>query len=76
MVITYDWKESSDCLYCFRQDNGQIVGLVHKISHTEVYLAKVIKQNDEYILGRYINQECAKVALFEYWAIESRTLIS
>ena len=70
-----DWKESADNVYCFRKDKGQIVGMVHKISHTDIYISKVIKQNDEYIIGRYINQECAKAALFEYWAMESRTLL-
>ena len=71
-----DWIESAnDTIYCFRKDKGQIVGMIHKVAHTSVYMSKVVKQNDEYIIGRYINQECAKAALFEYWAMESRTLL-
>lgn len=76
MGITYDWKEASESVYCYRQDTGQIVGMVHRISHTDVYMSKIIKQNDETVIGRYINQECAKAALFEYWEIESRTLLA
>lgn len=75
MAIVYDWKDSGETVYCFRKDNGLIVGMVHKISHTEVYLAKIITGNEELILGRYINQEHAKQALFIYWDIENRTLL-
>ena len=75
-MVEYDWKDAgNDSVYCFRKDNGQIVGMVHKISHTDVYMSKIIKGNDEHIIGRFINQGCAKVALFEYWDIENRTLL-
>lgn len=73
--MTFKWKESSDCFYYYKEEDGLIVGQVHKITHSEVYITKVIKVNEEFIVGRYINLDHAKAALARHWEIESRTLI-
>lgn len=73
--MIYDWKESNDCLYYYKKEDGLIVGQVHKIAHSEIYITKVININEETIIGRYIDVFAAKAALETYWFIESRTLI-
>lgn len=75
MELKYDWKESNDSLYYYKLENGKIVGHAHKIAHSSVSLAKIIINNEEDILGRYISIETAKKAVENYWLIESRTLI-
>jgi len=70
-----NWKESKESLYYYNE-KGLIVGHVHKIAHSEIYLGKIIQKNEETILGRFINEHSAKNAVEDYWLIESRTLLS
>lgn len=69
-----NWKEGKETSYYYNE-KGVIVGQVHKISHTEIFLGKIVIKNNEEILGRYINEQAAKLAVEEYWWFESRTLL-
>jgi hypothetical protein len=74
----YQWKEIDEqypSFYYFETTNGLIVGMTHRIGHTSVYLAKIIEKNEELVLGRYISQDYAKMAIENYYFIKSQTLI-
>ena len=73
--MIFKWKESKDCFYYYKEEDGLIVGQVHRITHSEIYITKIIKTNEELVLGRYIDLDAAKAALETHWLIESRTLI-
>ncbi len=75
MELTFGWKESNDCFYYYKKLDGLIVGQVHKIAHSEIYIAKVINVNEENGIGRYIDMFAAKSALETFWLIQSRTLL-
>lgn len=66
------WKDTeNDTLYYYQSNDGKIIGQVHKISHTKVWIAKI----DEHQLGQYIDRDFAKKALENYYLIQERTLI-
>ena len=74
--MTYSWKDADhDCHYYFKDDNGLIVGQVHKIAHTKIFVAVAIIINEEKYLGRNIALEFAKTAISNYWDIQGRTLL-
>jgi hypothetical protein len=66
------WKDTeNDTLYLYQTVDGRIVGQVHKVTHTKVWIAKI----DEQSLGQYISCEFAKKALEDYHLIQERTLL-
>ena len=72
-----DWRNTDqNCHYYYRVENGLIIGQVHNVVHTQIWLAKIIyNYNEEKYLGQYISVEFAKNAIEYYWAMEERTLI-
>lgn len=71
----YNWRDAQDCSYYYIEETGLIVGQVHSIAHTNIYLAKIIKQNEEAVIGRFINCDSAKRAIDKFWVMEYNTLI-
>lgn len=71
------WKDGDhDVFYFYNEENGRVVGQIHKIAHTKIWLSKIIfNVNEEKYLGQYIAYEFAKAATENYWLIEDRTLI-
>ena len=74
--MNYDWKDAGhETHYYFKTENGLIVGQVHNIAHTKIYMAVAIVRNTEELLGRYIALDFAKEAVSHYWNIQRRTLL-
>ena len=47
-MTSYSWKDADhDCHYYFKDENGLIVGQVHKIAHTKIFIAVAIIINEE-----------------------------
>ena len=69
-------KEFGQWVYYDNQD-GRIIGAVYKIgTSTGIWGAKVyLINNDEKILGQYIDSDYARKAVHNYWEIQSRTLL-
>lgn len=78
-MTTYNWEYSrngNDCLYYYQVETGLIVGQVHNIAHTNVYVAKIYRSHtDEHFLGQFITQDFAKKSVEKYFDIQSRTLL-
>lgn len=76
-MIDRQWKDGDhDVYYYYNTEDGRIVGQVHKIAHTKVWIGKIINnQNDEHYLGQYIGEFYSRKAVELYWEIEGRTLI-
>lgn len=73
----YQWKEVDDNVhYYFETSSGLVIGMVHKINYSVIYLVKIIDKNEEIVLGRYISCEHAKVALENYYFLQSQTLLA
>jgi len=75
---SFEWKDNeNDTLYYYKIENGKIVGQVHKIAHTKVWLAKIFTKihTEEIFLGQYITNEFAKKAIENFILIDERTLI-
>lgn len=70
------WKDAEhDNFYYYNILDGRIVGQVHKVVHTKVWLAKILYNvNEEKYLGMYIDTSSAQNAVTEFWSIEERTL--
>lgn len=74
--MNYSWKDAEhDTHYYFKNENGLIVGQVHKVAHTKIWIAVAIIINEEKYLGRYVTIDFAKAAIGGYWDIQDRTLI-
>ena len=74
--VKCDWKDAEhNTHYYYNTENGQIVGQVHNIAHTKIYMAVAIVRNNEELLGRYIALDFAKEAVSHYWNIQKRTLL-
>ena len=69
-------KEFSQWVYYDDQD-GKLIGAVYKIgTSTGIWGARVyLINNNESVLGQYINSDFAKWAVERYWEIDGRTLI-
>ena len=69
-------KEFSQWVYYDDQD-GKLIGAVYKIGNsTGIWGARVyLINNNESVLGQYINSDFAKWAVERYWEIDGRTLI-
>lgn len=77
-MTKFNWKDAApaDCAYYYDEDNGRIMGQVHKIAHTKIWVGRIYKlDNEEKFLGQYISEDFSKRSVEEYWLIESRTLI-
>lgn len=77
-MMNYEWKDndSTECSYYYNTEDGKIVGQVHKISHTKIWLSKIVlNNNEEQYLGQYISEDFAKKSIVEYWIIQERTLL-
>jgi hypothetical protein len=78
-MMTYEWKEGtqvSNCLYYFQKETGLIVGQVHMVTHTNIWVSKIYKSHtDEHYLGQYITLEFAKKSIENYIDVQSRTLL-
>ena len=60
----------------YNEENGLVIGLVHKFgTQNTIYISKIIKQNNELMLGQYINQDFAKKAVEKFWQIESQIVL-
>lgn len=71
-----EWKDSNQAQYYFNREDGKIIGQVHVIAHTQVWLAKIIlNHNEEKYLGQYISMEFAKKSVERYWYIDERTFL-
>jgi hypothetical protein len=75
--MKYEWKDSGHTnTYYYRCSDGMVVGQTHNISHTKIWVAKIIHNlNEEKNIGLYISEEYAKMAVENYWLIETHTLI-
>ena len=71
------WRDTDhNCHYYFRVENGLIVGQVHNVVHTKIWVAKTLQANGtETFIGQYISMEFAKKAIEYYWDMQERTLI-
>ena len=69
-------KEFSQWVYYDNQD-GKIIGAVYKIDNSiGIWGARVyLINNDESVLGQYIDSDYAKKSVELYWEIDSRTLL-
>ena len=75
---SYNWKENetAECHYYYREEDGRIVGQTNKISHTKIWLSKIMLiSNEEQYLGQYIDLHHSKKAIEQFWLIQERTLI-
>lgn len=72
-----EWLTKEDCSYYYTIQDGRIVGNVHKISHTKIWLGKIVyNHNEEKYLGQYISEEFAMKAVETHWGLEDNTFIS
>jgi hypothetical protein len=72
-----EWKDAeNNTYYLFQTENGLIVGQVHNITHTKVWIAKIpLSVHEEVHLGQYITTDFAKRAVENYWLTQERTLL-
>ena len=75
-MITRQWRcIDKNIHYYFNSHNGLVVGQVHNLYHTIVWVAKVpINAAEELWLGQYIELEFAKKAIEEYWEKQDTTI--
>ena len=74
----YEWMPdaSRNTSYYYNVDDGRIVGQTTNITHTGVWVAKIVfNHNEEKYLGQYISEETCKRSVMMYWEIENRTLL-
>lgn len=72
------WKDCAHDTYLYyNNDDGRIIGQVHVIAHTKIFVAKILTAvyNNEIFLGQYISLEHAKNAAERYWIIQDKTLL-
>jgi hypothetical protein len=75
-ISTRDWRDAEhNCHYYYNTIDGLIVGQVHNISHTKIWIAMAIAITEEKHLGRYISADSAQRAVERYWNIQDRTLL-
>ena len=74
--MKFDWKETGSSWYYYTEKDGRVVGQVHEITHTKIWLAKIIvNHNNEKFLGQFISLEFARMAVENYWIQQQITLI-
>lgn len=69
-------KEFSQWVYYDDQD-GKLIGAVYKIGNsTGIWGARVyLINNNEMVMGQYIDSDYARKAVERYWEIDGRTLL-
>ena len=68
-------KEFSQWVY-YDEENGKIIGCVYKVGNQlGIWGARAQNNNEETVLGQYIDSDYAKKALEVYWDVMSRTLL-
>lgn len=69
-------KEFSQWVYYDDQD-GKLIGAVYKIgTSTGIWGARVyLINNNEMVMGQYIDSDYARKAVERYWEIDGRTLL-
>lgn len=72
-----DWKDGdNDVLYYYGMEDGRIIGQVHKIMHTKVWVAKIIHNyNEEQYIGMFVSSHYGQQAVKRHWDIQDRTLV-
>lgn len=82
IYMNNEWKDVENASYYFNQEDGKVLGMVFKYaSQNLIWCAKILKDNipftneNEWILGQFVNAESAKRNVEEYWTIQSRTLL-
>jgi hypothetical protein len=74
--MKYEWKEAEHHVYYyFRTNDGLIVGQLHNVTYTQIWVAMAIEINVETSLGRYVSLDHAKAAVELHWKIQERTLL-
>lgn len=75
--MKYQWKDIRvDNQYYYNQQTGRIVGQIHSVTHTPIWIAKVwVNPLLEKNLGQFISLEFSKKAVESYWLEDSMTLI-
>jgi hypothetical protein len=71
------WIEKEYSWVYYDDSDGRIIGVTYKIgTSTGIWGGRVyLINNDEYVLGQYIDSDYARKAVEEYWDIDSRTLL-
>lgn len=69
-------KEFSQWVY-FDDQDGRIIGAVYKIGNsTSIYGARVyLINNEEKVMGQYVDSDYARKSVELYWEIDNRTLL-
>lgn len=68
-------KEFSQWVY-YDDTNGKIIGYVYKIGNQlGIWGARIQNDNEEIVLGQYIDSDYGKKSIERYWEIQSRTLL-
>jgi hypothetical protein len=77
-----EWRDVEQASYYFNQDNGKVLGMIFKYANQNViWGAKIFKDripvtnDNEWILGQFVNAESAKRNVEQYWEVQSRTLL-
>ena len=71
------WTETErGSFFYYREADGLVIGQAHRFgTQTILHTARIYKENDEKILGQYINSDSARRAIEKFWDIENRTLV-
>lgn len=72
-----EWKDTdNNTHYFYNLEDGMIVGQVHNVTHTKVWVSKIVFNfNEEKFIGQYVTLDFAKKAIERYWEIQDRTLL-
>jgi hypothetical protein len=75
--MKYDWKDAeNDNFYYYNTEDGRVVGQVHNVIHTKIWIAKIVfNHNEELYLGQFIHSRFAMAAVERHWNVQSRTLL-
>ena len=70
------WRETEfNNHYFFDENDGKIIGQVHKLgTQGVVYVAKIFYNANDKVLGQFIEAHFAKSAVENFWLMEERTL--
>lgn len=73
-----EWfTKENECSYYYNITDGRVIGNVHKIVHTKIWLSKIVyNHNEEKYLGQFISEDFAKRAVEKHWGLEDNTFIS
>ena len=71
------WMEKEFFQWVYYDDeDGKIIGSVYKIGNsTSIWGGKIYQDQQEGVLGQYINSDYARKAVENFWDVMSRTLL-